>query len=530
LADIDQLLNDAIAAARAGNKAEARRLLEEVLAQNDRIERAWLALAGVVDTPRERRICLENVVEINPNNERARQALQQLDAANPGLAPTRAVTTSQAPSPTTSNASVSAASEREPARPAPRPDRRPEPKVTPPTKRAGVEATQGAKEAWRGQREQRGFRISIPFVTVAIISVLAILAGITLIFPQGSGTPVPTAPPTRTLTQAESFGTLFPGGTPTATAIGTIVTDFTPAVIAALPSWTPSFTPRPSNTPTVRPTLPPLTGYELVYIGERGTNPAAIFFASADGSSERKLGDGIDAAWSPDGSRLAYVRRSEATGKPVLVTIDAGGSNEFVVAETVGDSLVTPAWSPNGERLSYAANDRGNYDLFLINADGSNQVRLTDTAGDDLSPMFSPDGTRLLYASDVTGRKSLQIVSRVLETGQVTRLTESQGQNLDPMWSPDGRSIVFASTRDRTADIYIMRADGSDERLLTVGDGSAENRHPAWSSDGNYLVFSSTRNGGVFNLFIMTPDGKNIQQITNQAGPSFGGRFRPNGS
>lgn len=497
------------------------------MSQDDRIERAWLALASVVDTARERRICLENVVEINPNNERARQALQQLDAANPGLATTsRAVAASQPASQASEPARASA--------PASRPERRAEPAVTPPRTAPGVQASVGAREAWRAQRSQRGFRLSIPFATVVVISLLAVAAGLTLVLSPGggSGTPTVTSRPTRTLSMAELVATQFPQGTPTASPIGTIVTDFTPVGLEVA-SWTPSPTLRPSNTPTVRPTLPALTAYELVYVGERGGSTPAIFTAKADGSGERKIVDGRDAAWSADGGKLAFVRLNAVDGKPALVTANADGSAEAVVTLSTGDLLASPAWSPNGEKLAYAANDTGNLDIYLINADGTNPVRLTNTLGDDRDPAWSPDGTQLVFASDVTGRKSLQIVSVTFqatgEAGQVVRLTESQGQNFDPMWSPDGRSILFASTRDRSADVYIMRADGSDERLLTVGDGNAENRYPSWSSDGNYIVFASTRNGGVFNLFTMTPDGRNIQQVTNQAGPSYAGRFRPNG-
>src|SRR5215475_12638091 len=84
--DINSLLNAGIQAARAGNKAQARKYLEQVLEKEDNNEAAWMWLASVVDTPRERRICLENVLEINPNNVRAREALAALGPARTAAA------------------------------------------------------------------------------------------------------------------------------------------------------------------------------------------------------------------------------------------------------------------------------------------------------------------------------------------------------------------------------------------------------------------------------------------------------------
>jgi Tol biopolymer transport system component len=64
-------------------------------------------------------------------------------------------------------------------------------------------------------------------------------------------------------------------------------------------------------------------------------------------------------------------------------------------------------------------------------------------------------------------------------------------------------------------------------RLLTLGAGTSTSRDPDWSADGKYIVFASNRGAGVFNLFVMTPDGKNVRQITDLKDNSYGARFRP---
>jgi Tol biopolymer transport system component len=525
--DLEQLLNDGIAAAKAGNKVEARRLIEEVLAKNDRLERAWLALASLVDTPRERRICLENVLEINPNNERARQAINQLDATVPSAPATRSVAAPPPPTPSNPPPSRPAASESSP--------RRTQGPVTAPKGRPGTQATVGAREAWRSQRNQQGFRMSIPFITVAILGVLVIGFGIALLVStNANGTPTPgvSNTPLPTLSVAELNLTQFPLGTPSPTPAGTLITDITLEPANLAPSWTPSPTRAPSKTSTPKPTLPPLTQYEMLFVGERnGSTDQKIFVTKADGSGEKQIAVGINPVWSPNGSKIAYVGVNADTNKPELVVINADGSDPTVVATTEGDSLVTPAWSANGDKLAFAANepDAGNLEIYTVDADGSNRLRVTNHLGDDLGPVWSPVSEAIIYSSDPTGRGSYQLILRDMVSGRDTQLTQSSGQNLDAMWSPDGSYVVFASTRDRFSQIYRMNADGSDERPLTFGADSGENRYPAWSSDGNYLVFASNRNGGVFNLFIMTPDGKNVKQITNAVGVSSEGKFRPNG-
>ena len=525
--DLEQLLNDGIAAAKAGNKVEARRLIEEVLAKNDRLERAWLALAGLVDTPRERRICLENVLEINPNNERARQAISQLDAAAPSAPATRSVTTPPPPTPSNPPPSRPAASETSP--------RRTQGPVTAPKGRPGTQATVGAREAWRSQRTQQGFQWSIPFITVAVLAFLVIGFGVALLVSSNNNaTPTPgiSQTPRPTFSVAELNATRIPLGTPTPTPAGTLITDVTLQPANLAPSWTPSNTAAPSATPPPKPTLPPLAQYEMLFVGERGgSTDQKIFVTKGDGSGEKQIALGTDPVWSPDGSKIAYVGLNTGTNKPSLIVINADGSDPKVLAVTDGDSLITPAWSANGDKLAFAASepDAGNLEIYTVDADGSNRVRVTNHLGDDLGPVWSPVSDAIIYSSDITGRRSYQLVLRDMATGRETQLTQSSGQNLDAMWSPDGRFVVFASTRDRFAQIYRMNADGSDERPLTFGADSGENRYPAWSSDGNYLVFASNRNGGVFNLFIMTPDGKNVKQITNAVGISTEGKFRPNG-
>ncbi len=506
----EKLLNAGIQAARAGKKAEARRMLEQVLEQDDGNEQAWLVLASVVDTPRERRICLENVLEINPDNERAKQALAMLKPSPPsGTAPTPAVR------PATPPASGQARSV--PAREAP---------VAVPTKRAG-ETTEGAQVAWRRQRSS--FEVTPTLIFAGLLALALIGVGVFLIMGTNVAAPeTPTAP----VSPVAANATVATVETATPTVVGTVV-DIRP-VGDIPPTWTPTFTPLPPPTATPLPTLPPLTAYALAFVGEGQGRPApSIYSIGADGTNEKLLVGGntqvIDLAVSPDGKRLAYV--GLADNHEQLFVADASGKNPQAITKLGGTHVRNPSWAPNSARLVFVSDDPGNDELMAVNADGSNLVRLTDNRYADIDPSYSPDGSKIVFAYDSTGKQAPQIFVMDAEPkpgSQPTQLTQSQGQNYSPAWSPDGKQIVYISTRTRSIPkVYIMRPDGSDERILTFDDEDAQNRDPVWSPDGSYIAFASTRNGGIFNIFIMTANGKNLQQVTNHKDNTYNPRFLP---
>jgi TolB protein len=500
-------LTRAIQAARAGNRTEARRLLEKLLERDDGNEQAWMVLASVVETPRERRICLENALEINPNNSRAREALGALEQQRGA-----------------SSGSVASAAGDKPAAP------RAEQRVQVPTKRAGV-TTPGAQDAWSTQRV--GGRINSTFLVAAILSVMLIVVGFLLITGTlGNGQATATV---SALAVSGTPGIVVDSGTatqsPTPMQLGTLVQrEFNPQAVA--PSWTPSDTPPPPPSLTPTPTVPPLADYSLVFASERADRPLAVFSANAGGGAERLLipsdAPVTDPAFSPDGRRLAYV--TEVNGRWQLAVSDADGTNATIITEFAGTGLEIrgPAWSPDNERIAFFSNDGGWEQIWLIDADGANLTLPWESGTAEIEPAWSPDGTQLVYAADVTGRRNFQIFVRSLDpVGEPVQLTTS-GQNFSPAWSPDGRSIAFISTRTRQqSKVYIMRADGSDERILTFDDGSAENADPMWSPDGAYLAFASNRNGGIFNLYMMRPDGSGLAQITNGTNNATSPRFRP---
>ena len=118
----------------------------------------------------------------------------------------------------------------------------------------------------------------------------------------------------------------------------------------------------------------------------------------------------------------------------------------------------------------------------------SGQTRLTDNSDLDFSPSWSPDGTKIAFESSRDGNFEIYVMSAD-GSGQ-TNLTNDSVPDSQPSWSPDGTRIAFYSLRDGNYDVYVMSADGSGQRKLT--DNPATDYLPSWSPDGAKIAFTWT--------------------------------------
>lgn len=160
-----------------------------------------------------------------------------------------------------------------------------------------------------------------------------------------------------------------------------------------------------------------------------------------------------------------------------------------------------PNWSPDGTRIVFQSNRAGNYEIYVMNADGGRQTRLTWDGTNrqaryrdrDEAPAWSPDGTKIAFASQVARDgiySSEQIYVMGADGGRQRRLTTTLGDSTfahSPAWSPDGQQIAFAR---EIGDIFVIKADGTGQRRVTSGpDVDAA---PDWSPDGKLIAV----NGG----------------------------------
>jgi Tol biopolymer transport system component len=206
------------------------------------------------------------------------------------------------------------------------------------------------------------------------------------------------------------------------------------------------------------------------------------------------------AVWSPDGKRLAFVSTRDGDREVFVMNADGRNVRQLTSNTTTEDGAPVndqaPAWSPDGTRIAFASTrDGGEPEIYVMSADGSNQVRLTTTEVwvSDHTPAWSPDGQYIVFGSDRVSYENYELFRMRADGTQVTRLTTTE-EGVDdnaPEYSPDGTRIVFSSTRSGYQhDLFTMNADGTDVRRLG-GDPNLDDVFPHWTSDGTTVLFET---------------------------------------
>ena len=274
-----------------------------------------------------------------------------------------------------------------------------------------------------------------------------------------------------------------------------------------------------------------------------------IYVMNGDGSGLTRLTDSIgwdsQPRWSPDGQRIVFKSDRDDPDPNDddrirnIYVINADGSGETMLTDSATDNH-TPRWSPDGQRLVFNSDRDGDFKIYVMNADGSGVTRLTDSVGRDSQPRWSPDGQRIVFESDRDDpdpnddERIFNIYVMNADGSEVTRLTDNPAWDFKPRWSPDGQRIAFGSYRDDgDSDIYVMNADGSGEARLT--DSPAHDFGPKWSPDGQRIVFTSRRheredpNGIIWSLYVINADGSGETRLTDHSAIDIDADWSPNG-
>lgn len=187
--------------------------------------------------------------------------------------------------------------------------------------------------------------------------------------------------------------------------------------------------------------------------------------------------------------------------------------------------LLMPAVLAAQEKITFTSSRDGNSEIYVMNADGMNQKRLTNNSSGDGSPAFSADGSKIAFTSSRDGNNEIYVMNA--DGTKQTRLTNNPAADESPAWSPDGSKIAFTSFRDGTgADIWLMNADGSNPINLTNYPGN--DTEPTFSPNGRKIAFRGLRDG-VIDVFVMNVDGTDQIPVSNNPSIDTQPAYSPDG-
>ncbi|MES2772201.1 MAG: Tol-Pal system beta propeller repeat protein TolB [Pseudomonadota bacterium] len=217
----------------------------------------------------------------------------------------------------------------------------------------------------------------------------------------------------------------------------------------------------------------------------------------------------ISPAWSPDGSRLAYV--SFENKKPVIFVHSLSTGKRIVLANFRGSNSA-PTWSPSGQKLAIVLSKDGGSQIFSVNADGSGVQRLTNTGSINTEPCFSPDGQSIYFTSDRGG--SPQIYRMSANGGEAQRMSFEGGYNVTPRLSPDGKTMAFITRRDGSFRLAVMDLESRQVQILS---DSYKDESPSFAPNGR-MILIATQSGGRNVLSAVSVDGRVKQRLSIGAG------------
>ena len=226
---------------------------------------------------------------------------------------------------------------------------------------------------------------------------------------------------------------------------------------------------------------------------------SGIYVMNADGTELRQIygKESLHLSWSPDGQQIlfsGFVGRYGVWEQIFIVNVDGTGLRQLHPYDTFN---LRSAWSPDGTRVSFQSfsDKSGDVGIYVVNADGTNVNKILNFSSifnfDRAGPhIWSPDGQKIAFVAYEDDALSVfeddlsHIFVMNADGSELIQLTDSRRGYTDLAWSPDGQQFAFVADEDGWPNIFVMNADGSDVHKVI-----SKAHTPRWSSTGEYISF-----------------------------------------
>lgn len=493
----EQLLRQASEAAREGNRSAARKLIEQVLEEDDENVKAWMWLYRISDDLDEKRIALTNVVQLEPTNARAKEALEKLEGR---------------------------------------------------ARRSGDD-----EEVAPGITRRQ----LLLFGGGALLVIVVVLGGALLLISSNNQQRANDEATARAIVelptrQEQTRVAEIAQGTADAqatldtlllTATATPTQTNTPEFARTLP---PEFTATPTPTPPVTATpLPPPVGLGGVIFGWGGSdilNDGYYEILQLPVSSPGQIieiGEGRGLNTTAGGNLVAYTRYFRDVFTEEIVIFDPRESatprllTQFLQGQTGLPGRSTQArFSRDGTKMVFigTAPSNNTREVYLYDFPSNTLTRLTDDPNNYAFPAIRPDGTQVVAVLETPPLHDLLIIDVASRTATALTTDGMLTRETHPRFSPDGSFVVYAATNDTlngNHNIFFRTSDGFGDPIPVTRDTDADNIFPVFSPDGLYMAFASNRRNGDYSIYIYNLQNGELNQLVDADGDFFPGAWLP---
>ncbi len=226
-------------------------------------------------------------------------------------------------------------------------------------------------------------------------------------------------------------------------------------------------------------------------------------------------------SWTPDESSIVFGTNRD--GNYEIYIMDVDGSNQRNLTNSQHNEMF-PSVSPEGKKIAYVGEVEGNYDIYVMNIDGSHKIRLTNHEKTDDWPSWAEKGKKIVFDSDRSGSWGIYIMNNDGTSKEI--LVDTEEKDVDPAASPFSSKVILSRQVGEVRYLFSFDINSKEEKRLTFNEMT--NAHPSLNFESNKIVF----NAGVdfWDIYTMNIDGSDIKQLTRGEHDDKWGVWSPDGS